>query len=326
MIDDRTVNYDLQLPHVDNALQTDVERLRSALTGADTALKGLQDSKQGNLGFTPENTANKGVAGGYAGLDGNGHVPASQLPSFVDDVLEYASVGSFPATGETGKIYVALDANKNYRWSGTVYVEISASPGSTDAVPEGATNLYHTVARVRAAVLDGLSLATSTAITAADTILSALGKLQAQVSLRLLKAGDTMTGNLAGTDNQLQRWMLTDTGFKWLDKGTVSAGTATFDYTAGSAQRVQVGGNITLAISNWPPTGNLGELLIELVNGGSATVTMPTVNWILPDGTSTTVFADYLAAIGRAGLQASGSDWPFIWTRDAGTTLWGKLL
>lgn len=68
-----------------------------------------------------------GKAGGVATLDSGGKVPASQLPSFVDDVLEYASKSAFPATGEAGKIYVALDTNLTWRWSGTAYVEISKS-------------------------------------------------------------------------------------------------------------------------------------------------------------------------------------------------------
>ena len=72
-------------------------------------------------------TSSVGVAGGVAELDNNGKIPSTQLPSYVDDVLEYASLSAFPATGETGKIYVALDTNKTYRWSGTAYVEISAS-------------------------------------------------------------------------------------------------------------------------------------------------------------------------------------------------------
>ena len=79
------------------------------------------------LGYTPENAANKGVNNGYAGLDGSGKVPSTQLPSYVDDVLEYANVAALPATGETGKIYITLDTNKIYRWSGSVYVEISSS-------------------------------------------------------------------------------------------------------------------------------------------------------------------------------------------------------
>lgn len=53
-----------------------------------------------------------------------GLVPASQLPGFVDDVLEYANLAAFPATGESGKLYVALDTNKTYRWSGSTYVAL----------------------------------------------------------------------------------------------------------------------------------------------------------------------------------------------------------
>lgn len=69
----------------------------------------------------------KGSAGGVAELDSGGKVPTSQLPSYVDDVLEYARMSAFPATGETGKIYVAKDTNLTYRWSGSAYVEISPS-------------------------------------------------------------------------------------------------------------------------------------------------------------------------------------------------------
>lgn len=69
----------------------------------------------------------KGANNGVAELDSTGRVPSSQLPSYVDDVLEYASVSNFPQTGEDGKIYVAEDTNRQYRWSGTQYVEISPS-------------------------------------------------------------------------------------------------------------------------------------------------------------------------------------------------------
>lgn len=68
-----------------------------------------------------------GSASGVATLDTAGKVPSSQLPSYVDDVLEYANKASFPTTGESGKIYVAQDTNLTYRWSGTAYVEISPS-------------------------------------------------------------------------------------------------------------------------------------------------------------------------------------------------------
>lgn len=82
------------------------------------------------LGFTPENAANKGIANGYASLDGGGLVPSTQLPSYVDDVLEYTNLAGFPATGVTGKIYVALDTNKIYRWSGATYIEVSPTVGT----------------------------------------------------------------------------------------------------------------------------------------------------------------------------------------------------
>jgi hypothetical protein len=68
-----------------------------------------------------------GVAGGVATLDQEGKVPSSQLPSFVDDVIEVATLDELPATGEAGKIYVTKDTNLTYRWSGSKYVEISAS-------------------------------------------------------------------------------------------------------------------------------------------------------------------------------------------------------
>ena len=72
-------------------------------------------------------SAQKGVALGLATLDAGGKVPSAQLPSFVDDVLEFANLASFPVTGENGIIYVALDTNVTYRWSGSTYIEISPS-------------------------------------------------------------------------------------------------------------------------------------------------------------------------------------------------------
>ena len=54
-------------------------------------------------------------------------MPSSQLPSYVDDVEEVANYAALPPTGESGKIYITIDDNKTYRWSGSVYAEISAS-------------------------------------------------------------------------------------------------------------------------------------------------------------------------------------------------------
>lgn len=79
------------------------------------------------LGYTPINQSLKGASNGLAELDANGKVPSNQLPAFVDDVLEYSSKSNFPATGETGKIYVDTSTNLSYRWGGSAYVEISPS-------------------------------------------------------------------------------------------------------------------------------------------------------------------------------------------------------
>lgn len=68
-----------------------------------------------------------GTASGVATLGTDGKVPSSQLPSYVDDVLEYETKAKFPTTGETGKIYVDTTTNLTYRWSGSAYVEISQS-------------------------------------------------------------------------------------------------------------------------------------------------------------------------------------------------------
>lgn len=56
-----------------------------------------------------------------------GLIPSAQLPGFVDDVLEFADLASFPATGESGKLYTAADTNLVYRWTGSTYAVTSSS-------------------------------------------------------------------------------------------------------------------------------------------------------------------------------------------------------
>lgn len=152
-------------------------------TQAISTVSGLQTALDGKI-----STTERGVSGGVATLDQFARIPASQLPSYVDDVLEYLTLSAFPATGETGKIYIAINqgtaANptRQYRWTGSTYAEINPSPGTTDALAEGSTNLYFTASRVRSTVLTGLSLASAAVVAASDTVLSAIGKLQAQVT------------------------------------------------------------------------------------------------------------------------------------------------
>lgn len=69
----------------------------------------------------------KGNPNGLASLNESGVIPTSQLPSYVDDVIEVATFNNLPITGESGKIYIVQNTNLTYRWSGTDYVEISKS-------------------------------------------------------------------------------------------------------------------------------------------------------------------------------------------------------
>lgn len=125
-----------------------IEELETRLNNLGIAdVAGLQGALDGKI-----SSALLGVAGGVATLDEGGRIPASQLPSYVDDVLEFADYASLPVTGESGKIYVTLDTNLVYRWSGSTYAQIVAAPGSTDEVTEGSLNKYFTEARARAAL------------------------------------------------------------------------------------------------------------------------------------------------------------------------------
>lgn len=85
------------------------------------------------------NTSLLGAVSGVATLDGSGKVPSAQLPSYVDDVVEYANLAAFPGTGSSGVIYVTQDTNKIYRWSGSAYVEISPVAGNSDTATKLST-------------------------------------------------------------------------------------------------------------------------------------------------------------------------------------------
>ena len=91
------------------------------------ANKALGDKNGNDITATYMLANLRGAANGVCPLGSDSKIPGAYLPSYVDDVLEYASYSNFPTTGEAGKIYVAKDTNKTYRWSGTQYTEISAS-------------------------------------------------------------------------------------------------------------------------------------------------------------------------------------------------------
>jgi hypothetical protein len=145
--------------------------------------------------------------------------------------------------------------------------------------------------------------------------------------LRLTAAAMNALALKTGDDSALTRQMLIDCGMTVVDKGNSGTSTQTYDYTAGSVQTSTATGNHTIATSNWPPTGNLGNILIQLTNGGAYTITFPSWTWVKPDGTTTTSFSTYMAALtGRTALQSSGMDQIMLWSRDSGTTVYAKLI
>ena len=68
------------------------------------------------------------IVNGDGNLELSEQVPASNLPSYVDDVVNYTSFDDFPVTGETGKIYIETDTNHSFRWNGSGYSLISSNP------------------------------------------------------------------------------------------------------------------------------------------------------------------------------------------------------
>jgi len=150
-------------------------------------------------------------------------------------------------------------------------------------------------------------------VTLAGTTLSADGT-DSNIDINVTPKG---TGAVNLSDAILRRAMLKDTGWTYFNSNTVSA----LDYTNGSIQRWAPSGTVTLSVTNWPLSGNLGELFIEGINLGAATITWPTINWITSTGATTTTFGS-----NGVTLQTSGTDWFLLWTRDAGTTIYGKFV
>lgn len=250
------------------------------------------------LGFTPENAANKGVANGYASLDGSGLVPSSQLPSYVDDVLEYTNLAGFPATGTTGKIYVDLATNKIYRWSGSVYIEVSAQVGTTWGGITGTlsnqtdlqtalngkqaslsgtgfvkisgttisydNSTYLTASTVLNAVLTPYAVGANTAVTSSDTIETAIEKLQGQINARLsANQSITLSGDASGSGTTSIAVTLANSG--------VTAGTYR-SVTVDAKGRVTAGTTPT-TISGYGITDFYSQVISGFVVGANSAVT-----------------------------------------------------
>lgn len=123
-IDKEIADREAEIDRIENKFDGVTDKLEDALQ------KEIEDRKAGDTTITNSLNAfisTKGQPSGLAELDSTGKVPAAQLPSYVDDILEFSTKAQFPQIGETGKIYVSKDTNLIYRWTGTQYLEISQS-------------------------------------------------------------------------------------------------------------------------------------------------------------------------------------------------------
>lgn len=222
------------------------------------------------LGFTPENSANKGIANGYASLNGSGQIPSAQLPSYVDDVLEFANLAAFPVTGEASKIYIAIDTNFTYRWSGSVYLNIGGSgfTGTTDNIIEGSVNLYYTDSRARAAisVTQNLSYNSTTGLITGPDLSGYLTVSSASSTYQPLDADLTAIAALAGTSGFLKKTAA----------NTWSLDTSTYLTSAVTSVGLSVPTGLTVSGS---PITSSGTLTVSLTAGYAIPTTASQTNW-----------------------------------------------
>ena len=291
---------------------------RSAISVTDAGGEGSlsYNSSTGVITYTGpshsgfEVTSAKNAVNGYAGLDATGKVASAQLPSYVDDVVEAANQAALPVTGETSKIYVTLDTNKTYRWSGSAYVEISASPGSTDSVTEGSTNLYFTTQRAR----DAFSASTGITITngAIATTITQYTDAGARAAISVTDAGGD--GSMSYNSST---GVITYTGPSASEtRAHFTAGTG-ISITSGAIASTVTDTNTTYAISaeSGTPTGaNLrltaggsgsGTDDVKFANGTNIAVTRTDANTI-------TIGTTGLAAVATTGAYSDLTGLPTV--------------
>lgn len=109
-----------------------------AWVDAPTGVKGDKEAnyRTGEVNLTPAHigavpSSEKGQNNGVVPLNAEGLIDSKFLPSYVDDVLEFDTFDEFPPTGQKGIIYVDIATGQTYRWSGTIYTEISKNTNTT---------------------------------------------------------------------------------------------------------------------------------------------------------------------------------------------------
>ena len=171
-----------------------------------------------------------------------GTISASVLPSYVDDVLNFANLAAFPVAGETSKIYVTEDTNKTYRWSGSVYVEISSSATAGEALKLTNARTISTTGDATYSISFDGSANVSSAITLANTGVTAgtYNALSTQVRPFTVDAKGRITGvseaiNITPPWSAITGTPTTLSGYGITNALPLSGGTVTGDLVSTSA-------------------------------------------------------------------------------------------
>lgn len=258
----------------------------SSITGLATALA------------AKEAAANKGQANGYAPLDGTSKIASAYLPSYVDDVIEAANLTVIQAlTGETGKIYVALDTGKTYRWSGSAYVQIAASDVNSVAGLVG--------------VITASALKTALAIASGDV--SGLGSLATASSVSASQISDASANGrslIAAADYAAMRTLLT------LVPGTGANKLLQLD---GAAKIPAVDGS---QLTNLPPgaTAVLGQCQFGYTNATTLTLSRLAGTYLFINGSNQSVPSAGVT-LSNSGLSATTFYYVYAWMNSGTMTL-----
>lgn len=226
-------------------------------------------------------TTEKGAANGVAPLNSSMVIDQQYLPSYVDDVIDgYKDGANFYKenshttliVGEIGKIYIDLttgEQNKQYRWSGSVYIQITNGLiASTNDVPEGSNNLYFTVARVLATVLTGFTAGAGT-VAATDSILQAINKIVGNIALKANIDSPTFTGTPVIPSNTQPLGILSQSGAT-TDQSVKWNGSAWIPYTPSGGGTTILFGSTTMdsidaSITKYKDVTVTGANLLDIV-------------------------------------------------------------
>ena len=238
----------------------------------------------------------------------SGTISASVLPSYVDDVLNFPNLAAFPVAGDAGKIYVTEDNNKVYRWSGSVYVEISSSATAGEALKLTNARTISTTGDATYSISFDGSANVSSAITLANTGVTAgtYNALATQVRPFTVNAKGLITGTGAAVDitppwSAITGKPTTLDGFGIIG-GTVTgdlvstSATASTSPTTGAIRAASLGITGAIFAQNLYTTGNVGigasgvlggeKVAITNTSSGAGTVGLNLINNSMTDNTA----------------------------------------